>query len=67
MLLYCGQDITPTLYCQLLNHVMENYCHPQQHGALHVFYDQQRHAHRLVLIYAVLPWQIVQQFDQRPI
>ena len=55
MLLYCGQDITPTLYCQLLNHVMENYCHPQQHGALHVFYDQQRHAHRLVLIYAVLP------------
>ena len=32
---------------------------------LQVFYNQQRHVHRLVSIYAVLPWQIVLQLKQR--
>ena len=30
-------------------------------------YNQRRHVHRLIPVYAVLPWQIVQQLKQRPI
>ena len=32
--------MTLTLYYQLLNHVMEKLTHLQQHGVLHVLYDQ---------------------------
>ena len=34
---------------------MEKLLHPQQHEVLHVLYNQRRHVHRLVSIYAVLP------------
>ena len=51
-----------TLYSQLLNHVMENYCPPQQHGVLQVpsFTINHVNIHKLVSTYAVLSWQIVQ-------
>ena len=65
MLLYCVQDTMLTLYCQLLNHVMEKLL-SLQHGALPILYNQRRHVHRLMQIYAVPPWRIIQQLEQRP-
>ena len=46
---------------------MEKLQSSQQHGALHVLYNQRCHVHRLESVYAVLPWQIARQLEQRPI
>ena len=54
------------LYCQLSTTSMRKSCHPQQHGALHILYNQRRYIHKLVSIYAVVPQQIIQQLEQRP-
>ena len=55
--------MTLTLYCQLLNHVMEKLLSSQR-GALHVLYNQRSHVHRLLSIYVVPPLQIIDQLEQ---